>query len=274
MNEAEPHQIDNPHAHGITEILESLHSSPEGLSNEDAADRLARCGRNALPAASSASLLEVFLRQFLSPLIYVLLAAGAVSLALNERTDAIFIFAVLLINAIIGTIQEFHAARSAEALRRMVSSQSQVVRDGESFEVDSEELVPGDIVVLAGGSRAPADIRLTHSLGLQIDESLLTGESAPVDKNANRTLEAQTEVAERVNMAFAGSMINRGRGTGVVDRKTDGGRQACRLAGRAKGAQGPADTPHGTVHDPYRNGAGGDHRCPGGHQALAGRRLA
>ena len=235
MNEANPQPIDNAHNLAVNEVLESLGSSPEGLSRAEATNRLARFGRNALPEAGSASLLEVFLRQFLSPLIYVLLAAAAVSLALNEKTDAIFIFAVLLINAVIGTIQEFHAARSAEALRRMVSSQTQVVREGESFEVDSVELVPGDIIVLSGGSRAPADIRLTHCLGLQIDESLLTGESAPVDKNANRVLNSETEVADRVNMAFAGSMINRGRGTGVVvstGQQTEVGKLADSLAGR------------------------------------------
>ena len=224
-------------AHSVTvaSALESLGSSPNGLSRTEATERLERFGRNSLPAPSSASLLEVFLRQFLSPLIYILLVAGVVSLALGERTDAIFIFAVLLINAIIGTVQEFHAAKSAEALRRMVTSLTQVVREGESFEVDSEEIVPGDIVVLAAGARAPADIRLTHCLGLQIDESLLTGESAPVDKNAQKELDPETEVADRVNMVFAGSMINRGRGTGVVvatGSKTEVGKLADSLAER------------------------------------------
>ena len=204
------------YCHSISDTLSALRSSPDGLSRAEAEDRLRRFGRNSLPAAATVSLLEVFLRQFLSPLIYILLVAGVVSLALGERTDAIFIFAVLLINALIGTIQEFHAARSAEALRRMVTSVTQVVREGESVEVDSEEIVPGDIVVLTAGARAPADMRLTHCLGLQIDESLLTGESAPVDKNADCELGTDTAVADRLNMAFAGSMINRGRGTGVV----------------------------------------------------------
>ena len=216
MNEEDLRTAEAAHSQDVEETFKAVGSSPDGLQRDEAAERLQRFGRNALPTAASASLLGVFLRQFLSPLIYVLLVAGVVSLALGERTDAVFIFAVLLINAIIGTVQEYHAARSAEALRRMVSSQTQVVREGESFEIDSEEVVPGDIVVLAAGARAPADIRLTHCLGLQIDESLLTGESAPVDKNAGRVLEAETEVADRVNMAFAGRMINRGRGTGVV----------------------------------------------------------
>jgi len=235
MNVEDQRAAEAAHSRSIEDVFRALASSPDGLSRDEAARRLERFGRNALPTAASASLFGVFLRQFLSPLIYVLLAAGVVSLALGERTDALFIFAVLLINAIIGTVQEYHAARSAEALRRMVSSQTQVVREGESFEIDSEEVVPGDIVILAAGARAPADIRLTHCLGLQIDESLLTGESAPVDKNAGRVLDEETEVADRVNMAFAGSMINRGRGTGVVvstGSRTEVGKLADSLAER------------------------------------------
>ncbi len=230
MNVEDLRAAEFAHSRTVDEAFERLASTPDGLSRAEAAQRLADFGRNALPTAASASLFGVFLRQFLSPLIYVLLAAGVVSLALGERTDALFIFAVLLINAVIGTVQEYHAARSAEALRRMVSSQTQVVREGESFEIDSEELVPGDIVVLAAGARAPADIRLKHCLGLQIDESLLTGESAPVDKSAGRVLDEETEVADRVNMAFAGSMINRGRGTGVVV-STGGRTEVGKLAG-------------------------------------------
>lgn len=206
------------HAHSLDadDVRSALETSAEGLSQSEAANRLATHGENTLPESKPDTLLRVFARQFLSPLIYVLLAAALVSLALREWTDAIFIFAVLILNAVIGTAQEYHAQRSALALRKMVSSQATVVRDAESYEIDARELVPGDMVLLSAGAKVPADIRLSRSLGLQIDESLLTGESVPVDKNAKSLLDENTVTADRTNMAFAGSLVSHGRGQGFV----------------------------------------------------------
>ena len=198
MNPDGEFHVSDAHAQTVDDVLTRLRSEAGGLSRSEAEKRLKAIGPNALPEPESTSIWTVFGRQFLSPLIYVLLVAAIVSLLLDEFTDAAFIFAVLVINAIIGTLQEHHAQRSAEALRKMISSRSRVVREGESFEVDSRDLAPGDLVILTGGVRVPADIRLMTGLGLQIDESLLTGESVPVDKNAAAAVvEADAPVAER-----------------------------------------------------------------------------
>ncbi len=141
----------------------------------------------------------------------MLLAAAVVSLLLDEFTDAAFITAVLVINAIIGTIQEYHAQKSAEALRKMVQARAIVLRDGESFEIDAAGLVPGDIVLLESGAKVPADMRLLQTFDLEVDESLLTGESAPVQKQAGVALAEETPMADRVNMLFSGTLVNRGR---------------------------------------------------------------
>lgn len=204
------------HALATPDVLAALDASPHGLTRAEVEARLANEGPNALPQAKPPGWLSVFLRQFLSPIIYILLAAATVSLLLREWTDAAFIFAVLFINAGIGAAQEFHAQKSALALRQMVASTAAVVRDGETFEVDSAEIARGEIVLLEAGAKVPADLRLIDSLGLEIDESLLTGESVPVSKQAHAQLPPATPVPERVNQAFAGSMVTRGRGRGVV----------------------------------------------------------
>jgi len=159
---------------------------------------------------------HLFLRQFLSPLIYILLLAAVVSLMLQEISDAAFIFAVLLINALIGTVQEYSAERSAEALRRLITTHVQVLREGEAFEISAQEIVPGDMVLLEDGLKVPADLRLLAAQNLEIDESLLTGESLPVRKDHSAILAEDAPLGDRRNMAFAGSVVTRGRGRGVV----------------------------------------------------------
>jgi magnesium-transporting ATPase (P-type) len=206
----------SPHAEDIDQLLAALNTSRAGLSPAEAAARRARFGPNLLPEAEPPGVLMVFLRQFLNPIIYVLLAAAALSGATRHWTDAGFILAVLLINAMIGTVQEHHAERSASALRRMVRSQTVVVRDGESVEVDAAEVVPGDLILLNAGSKVPADSRLESSRGIQVDESVLTGESLPVEKRADIVLPVDTLVADRGNMAFAGTLVTRGRARAVV----------------------------------------------------------
>ena len=204
------------HTHDVSRVLKELGSSLHGLSQPEVVVRHARFGLNELPEPEPATVLQLFFSQFLSPLIYVLLAAAVVSLMLSEFADAGFIFAVLFINAVIGTLQEFHAQRSAEALRNMVSTHAVVMRGGESFEVDAKELVPGDIVFLESGSKVPADIRLIHEFDLEVDESLLTGESMPVEKRAETTLDLDRPLAERCNMLYSATLVARGRGHGVV----------------------------------------------------------
>ena len=205
-----------PHTIPATDLLAELKSTPNGLDETEAAARLERFGRNTLPEARVPGVVMVFLHQFASPLIYVLIAAAGVSLFIGEHSDALFIGAVLLLNAVIGTVQEYSAQRAATALRQLVTTRSRVLRAGETLEVDAETLVPGDIVLLESGDRVPADLRLLSSYDLELDESLLTGESAAVFKQADVVLPADNNVADRVNMAFAGTLVNRGRGRGVV----------------------------------------------------------
>lgn len=205
-----------PHTESADAILAALQASRHGLSREDAAARLEQYGPNALPRPAPPGVLRVFLRQFASPLIYVLLAAALVSLAIGEYADAGFIGAVLLVNAVIGAFQEYSAQRAAEALRRLVRIRTRVLREGDVYEIDAEQLVPGDIVLLESGDRVPADLRLLAGHGLEVDESLLTGESLAVLKDPGRVLPADSALGDRVNMAWAGTLVSRGRGRGLV----------------------------------------------------------
>lgn len=213
---AVPHVLEMPHAHSAELAIERLGSSPRGLSPDEAARRLQLVGPNALPQGKPPSLAGIFLSQFKSPLIYVLLLAAVVSLLLREFSDAGFIFAVLLLNAAIGTFQEYHAERSAQALQGLVAARTRVERDGEILEIDTRDLVPGDIVLLESGEKVPADLRLLETHGLTIDESLITGESLASSKRVDVILPEDTPLGDRVNMAFAGSMLNSGRARGLV----------------------------------------------------------
>ena len=208
--------IEHPHAIDQNRLLEQLSVSKLGLSGEEAARRLERYGPNALPKKNPPGVLQIFANQFKSPLIYVLVAAALVSLLIEEFSDAIFISAVLLLNAVIGTIQEYSAQRSADALQKMMMTQARVLREGEAYEINSEEVVPGDIVMLESGERVPADMRILEGHNLEIDESLLSGESIAVIKRADVQLDSETVLGDRVNMAFAGSLVNRGRANCVV----------------------------------------------------------
>ena len=205
-----------PHTKSADNILNVLSSSHHGLSLDEAKQRLQQYGLNTLPTVKQPSIFKVFIFQFASPLIYVLLAAAALSIIIEEWSDAGFIFAVLFINAIIGTAQEYSAQQAAAALQNLVRTCSRILRDGDSYEIQSEELVPGDIVVLESGDRVPADMRLLTENNLEIDESLLTGESLSVTKNADVILEEDTNLADRQNMVFAGSLVVRGRAHAVV----------------------------------------------------------
>ena len=206
----------SPHALTAATLVDKLDTTTQGISSVEAAARLLRFGPNSLPRARPPALAMIFMRQFASPLIYVLVAAALFSLVIQEWSDALFISAVLLINAIIGTFQEFTAQRAATALQQLVMTQCRVLRDGDTFEINAEHLVPGDILLLEPGDKIPADVRLLSSHDLEIDESLLTGESVAVLKNSEQVLDVDTFLGDRENMAFAGTMVNRGRGSGVV----------------------------------------------------------
>lgn len=188
----------------------------EGLDTAEAERRLAEYGPNRLPAPDLPGPLAIFLRQFLSPFIYILMLAAAVSLAIGQLPSAVFIVIVLLLNAVIGTVQEYSAQRSATALRDMVRGEAHVMRDGIVAKVDVETLVPGDLVLLYPGDKVPADLQLLASDDLALDESMLTGESLAVTKNADAEVPADAPPAEHFDRCFAGSIVSHGRGEGVV----------------------------------------------------------
>ncbi|MCL6501445.1 MAG: HAD-IC family P-type ATPase [Pirellulales bacterium] len=198
------------------EVLQALETSEQGLSRAEAAARLNIHGLNRLPQQPPPSWWQILLRQFQSPLIYVLLAAAVVAVAVGDAKDAVFIAIVLLINALIGGYQEWRAEQSNRALQQLLRVTAAAVRDGEVREVDAESLVPGDVVWLESGARVPADLRLLSAQGLEVDESLLTGESLAVTKDASWVGAAATPPADRYNLAYAATVVVRGRAKGVV----------------------------------------------------------
>lgn len=231
-----PTAFDHAHSMDATEVMDAFQTSRHGLSKAEAELRLTRFGPNTLPQQKPPGILWVFFRQFLNPLIYILLVAAVISLSIGEGADAFFIMAVLLINAIIGTIQEYAAERSASALQRLVTTVTRVERSSEAYEIDAGGLVPGDVVLLESGDKVPADLRLISAHGLSIDESLLTGESLAVRKEADILLDTEAPVADRINCAFAGTMVTHGRSIGVVvgtGANTEIGRLAEAVAGKS-----------------------------------------
>jgi Ca2+-transporting ATPase len=203
------------HALSLDETRAALATSHAGLSPEVARQRLAEHGPNRLEETRPTPLWALLLHQFQSPLIYILLAAAAVTLAIGEYIDAGVIAAVLAINAAIGFFQEQRAEHSVRALMHLVSPRAHVVRGGRQAEIDSADLVPGDLVLLESGARVPADLRLFALNALAVDESLLTGESLPVHKS-DAPVPEQTAVADRTSMAHAGSVVTTGRARGWV----------------------------------------------------------
>jgi P-type Ca2+ transporter type 2C len=187
-----------------------------GLEAQEVLERQQRYGKNILPQQKSRTLLIIFAAQFLNPLIYILIAAAVVAVIVQDFTDAFFILVVLLLNAIIGTVQEYGAEKSAMALKNMASSKNIVLRDGKQVLISAEELVPGDIVLLESGHKVPADIRLISTHGLEIDESLLTGESEPVTKNHDAIIEDGASLGDQFNMLFMGALVTKGRAKGLV----------------------------------------------------------
>ncbi len=200
----------------LADVLDTLGTASDGLSDDEAASRLAQCGPNTLPRRKPPGVIEILLRQFKSPLIYLLGVAAAVSLVIGEVKDAAFILGVLLINAVIGTIQEARAEKAGRALQQLLRIRAAVRRSERVLDVDAETLVPGDVVYLESGNRVPADIRLIAAHGLEVDESLLTGESLPVTKHGDWRGTPGTPIADRLNMLHAGAMVARGRCHGAV----------------------------------------------------------
>ena len=204
---------------GVEEALKSLDTSVDGLSTAQAKERLDAYGYNELDEGEKRSLLSKFIDQFKDLMIIILLVAAALSIITEGRhglTDACIIFAVVVLNAAFGVYQEGQAEAAIEALKNMSSPMARVRRDGNVVEIDSRELVPGDIVLLEAGDVVPADMRLIEAASLKIEESALTGESVPVEKDITETVEAEAGIGDRVNMCYQNSNVTYGRGTGVV----------------------------------------------------------
>lgn len=189
----------------------------DGLSQAEVALRRERYGPNSLKSGRRTTNLERFAEQFKNALIYILLIAAAVSAVLGEFSDAIIIFAIVLLNAVIGVIQESKAEAAIEALKKMASPKALVRREGITTEIPAEQIVPGDVVILEAGRVVPCDLRLVESANLKAEESALTGESVPVQKDAEAVVATEgVALGDQVNMAFSSTIITYGRGVGVA----------------------------------------------------------
>ncbi len=205
------------------EVLDLLDSDPrKGLDVFEIKHRQARFGFNVLTPKKGKSPLLRFLLQFNNPLVIILLAASVITAVLKDPTDALVIFGVVLVNAVIGYIQEARAEQSITALAKTMTTEAVVIRSGKVTRLPAAELVPGDIVQLQAGSRVPADIRLIASRDLQVTEAALTGESLPVEKEANFLSAHDAVLAERRNMAYASTLVTYGTATGIVVATGDG----------------------------------------------------
>ncbi|MDX5362771.1 MAG: cation-transporting P-type ATPase [Pseudazoarcus pumilus] len=204
------------HARESAHVLEAFAVDwTVGLTSADARERLSAHGPNALPATGRRSAFERFLLQFHDVLIYVLLVAGAITGLLGHYIDSGVIFGVVIINAVIGFVQEGKAERALDAIRDMLSLRAQVIRDGHRREIPAEDLVPGDIVFIASGDKVPADLRLIEVRSLRIEEAALTGESVPVEKSAE-AVDAVVPLGDRSSMAYSGTLVAYGQAVGVV----------------------------------------------------------
>jgi Ca2+-transporting ATPase len=193
-----------------------LNTSEEGLTDKEVKERLLQYGPNKLAEEEKINKLKILLHQFTSPLIYILLIAAIVTFLLKEYVDTGVIMVVVLLNAIIGYIQEFKAEESVRALKKMVVPKARVLRDGIEKEINSLELVPGDIVFLLSGSKVPADLRLFRTIELKVEEAMLTGESIPAEKIISTIKEDNLTPGDQRNMAFMGTIVVSGRAKGVV----------------------------------------------------------
>ncbi|MHB9131828.1 MAG: cation-translocating P-type ATPase [Armatimonadota bacterium] len=203
------------HALPLEDVLQRLQTAATGLTLAEAADRLQRFGENMLQTVKGPNLALLAFRQIVNPLILMLLAAALVSMGTGHFVDAWVIVAVVILNTIVGVAQEWRAEQALEALRRLSAPHARVLRDGESTIIPAAEVVIGDVLLLEGGDRMPADARLLESSDLQVDESALTGESQPVDKTPAE-LPLRLPLADRTNMLWMSTPVTTGRGRAVV----------------------------------------------------------
>lgn len=204
-----------PHSVPAGRVLDGLESSESGLDSREAESRLKHYGPNELERHKRTGAIEIFISQFKSALIIVLLVAAAVSFALGETLDASAMVAIVLLTAVMGFVQEYRAEKAMEALQKISAPVARVLRNGEEARIPSREVVPGDVLLLEAGDIVPADSRIYSVSSLEVDESMLTGESFPSGKFTEH-LKEETSVSDQENMAFAGTIVTRGKGRAVV----------------------------------------------------------
>jgi Ca2+-transporting ATPase len=197
------------------EVLKLLSTSTKGLSEEEAKKRLGIFGLNELKERKKVSVLEIFLNQFKDIFVLMLLAATVISVLIGEMVDAIVIAAIIVLNAIIGFIQEYRSEKAMEAMKKLTSPKARVLRNGKEVVIDAKEVVPGDILILEAGDRIAADARIIEAFDLKLDEAVLTGESTPVNKT-NEKIPSNTRVSDRKNCVFMATHVIYGRGKAVV----------------------------------------------------------
>lgn len=196
-------------------LFKIFKTSQKGLTEKEGTKRLTTFGKNILPKKKKTTFLKVFISEFKNPIVYILFITMILSFITKEYIDGIFILFVVLLDAILGSIQEYRSNKNAEALSKLIKIDALVIRDNQEKSISSEYLVPGDIVLLESGSKVPADLRLIETSNLSIDESTLTGESVPCEKNSN-IIKDKTPLSSRSNMAYLGSSVMRGRAKGLV----------------------------------------------------------
>jgi Ca2+-transporting ATPase len=210
-------EADAWHRLSVAEVAARLETSPDaGLSSEEAAQRLAAHGPNELEAADVIAPWQILLAQFKNVLILILLVAVGFSAVLGHVTEAVVISVIVVFAAVLGFVQEYRAERAIEALRQMAAPNATVVRDGKEDDVPARELVPGDVVLLRAGDRASADARLSDIVALQVEESALTGESLPVEKQTTPLAGEVQQLGDRASMVYAGTTVTYGKGRGIV----------------------------------------------------------
>lgn len=204
------------HTLKLTEVYDILHTSEEGLGDAEAAERLEKHGRNELRSKPPKTILQMLKAQIIDPMVLILIGAAAFSAILQEWTEAAVIFIIVIVNAVIGIVQEKKAQSSLEALRNMSAPTARVLRQGEESVIPASELVVGDVVMLGDGDMVPADLRLIDSANLKVQEASLTGESVPSEKEAEDILPEDCPLGDRSNMAYTSAIVTYGRATGVV----------------------------------------------------------
>ena len=200
----------------ISKVLQHFTTTAEGLSASEVQKRIAKYGNNELQEKKKVPPWLLFLLQFKDFMILILMAAAVLSGVMGDMTDTIIILVIVILNAIVGFVQEYRAGKALEALKKMTVTQTQVLRDGHPVLISSTELVPGDIVIMEAGNVVPADIRLLDTHSLRIDESSLTGESIPVDKSTADLHQKDLSLGDQLNMAFKGTLVTNGRAKGLV----------------------------------------------------------